>query len=658
MTDRPTHSERSDDREASSVPDGEASSVPGGEASSVPDGEASSTSTADVTESSAQLGLTRRSALFALGAVSLAGLGSGTAGASGDHFGETWSGVDSEGLSIINEATSGQTVGLYAEVDSADGYGLYTPDDVYLDGAASSIGTWKVDTHHYLGEDEGGNVIQGHPANGLSGTVTKEDVFGATIAGGGSTTDGTDSTNTIASQYVTIGGGKGNHAGYEGDGPYSTIGGGLFNWTRNPGDTIGGGIHNLIEEGGLASTIGGGESNEIFLRNRHVTVAGGLGNAARGNESTISGGSDNSTSRTGATVGGGASNRGDGRYASIGGGEENTVSDEHATVSGGDSNAAEEQGATVAGGANNTAGRALATVGGGRNNDAVEVDATVAGGRDNDATGVGATVPGGRANEASGTDSFAAGRGAVAEHDGAFVWSDSSSGQFASTGENQFLIDADGGVGIGTDSPERSLHVRPDTTTIGLVLQNSGDGSGTADGGWGMGAGHDTDRLNFYWNDDVASNWGTPVASINTDGEFSTNSDARLKRDVQSLEGVLEDVLSLRPTRYRFKGTDDRSPSFGFIAQEVRELFPELVRKAEDKRGTLSLCYDQFAALVVQAIKEQQELIDARNDRVEELETSVDDLKAENDELRERLRALESTADVTPAIADGGSAED
>ena len=705
MTDRSTHDERSNDGESS----------PTSEAEVEVEAKTSSTPGDDVAASSGGPGLSRRSALAALGAIGLAGLGSGAASASGDHFGETWTGADSEGLSIINQETSGQPVGLYAEIPATEGYGLYTPDDVYLGGAASSLGVWKVSTHHYLGEDEGGNVIQGHPSNGFAGTVSKEEITGGTIAGGGSVTDGTNTTNTIAANYVAIGGGEGNHAGHEGAGSHSTIGGGQLNHPRNHGDTIGGGIRNVTEEEGRASTIGGGENNRVLERNRHITVAGGLENAARGHESTISGGGDNNTGGRGATVGGGGSNlaktrhstvgggknnRAIGEAATVGGGMDNETGDDRATVGGGDSNissgeyatvaggdgntadgvgatvaggeentaeaggatvaggkdnAAEGESATVAGGKNNIAGQALATVGGGRDNDATEVDATVGGGRDNDAAGIGATIPGGRDNEASGTDSFAAGHGAAAEHDGTFVWSDSASGNYSSTGEDQFLIDADGGVGIGTNSPEKPLHVRPETTTIGFVLQNSGDGDGTDDGGWGMGTGHNTDRLNFYWNDDVASNWGTPVASINTDGEFSTNSDARLKRDVRALEGVLDDVLSLRPTRYRFEGDDDKPLSFGFLAQEVRELFPEIVREADDDRGTLSLCYDQFAALTVQAIKEQQDLIDERDEQVEELETAVEDLEAENDELRERLRALESKVGASPAVADGGS---
>lgn len=58
--------------------------------------------------------------------------------------------------------------------------------------------------------------------------------------------------------------------------------------------------------------------------------------------------------------------------------------------------------------------------------------------------------------------SFAAGFLAEANHGGTFVWADSASGfgvPFPSTGVNQFLIRASGGVGIGTNSPDGLVDV-------------------------------------------------------------------------------------------------------------------------------------------------------------------------------------------------------
>jgi len=78
----------------------------------------------------------------------------------------------------------------------------------------------------------------------------------------------------------------------------------------------------------------------------------------------------------------------------------------------------------------------------------------IGGGSFNEVRAPGATVPGGFANEAAGTNSFAAGSQAVASNTGTFVWADmSTSTDFVSTANNQFIIRARGGVGINTNNP-------------------------------------------------------------------------------------------------------------------------------------------------------------------------------------------------------------
>jgi len=107
----------------------------------------------------------------------------------------------------------------------------------------------------------------------------------------------------------------------------------------------------------------------------------------------------------------------------------------------------------------NTAKTSYSTVGGGRNNWASSYYSTVSGGDSSTAEGPYSTVPGGNHNTASGNCSFAAGYRAVASHDGSFVWADSTGVGCWDTGDNQFLIRASGGVGIGTSNPTAALDV-------------------------------------------------------------------------------------------------------------------------------------------------------------------------------------------------------
>ncbi len=104
----------------------------------------------------------------------------------------------------------------------------------------------------------------------------------------------------------------------------------------------------------------------------------------------------------------------------------------------------------------------------------------VGGGYGNTAGNFG-VVPGGAMNVASGAFSFAAGFQANAENSGCFVWADSQAAPLASTGNNQFLIRAAGGVGINTTSPKESLTIGAVTTyNTGLRL------TGNTSGGTGM----------------------------------------------------------------------------------------------------------------------------------------------------------------------------
>lgn len=164
-------------------------------------------------------------------------------------------------------------------------------------------------------------------------------------------------------------------------------------------------------------------------------------------------------------------------------------------------------GATIGGGgtagAANTVYDQYTTVGGGKGNTAGSSDgdprtargATVVGGTNNTASGINATVAGGADNVAAGTSSLAAGQQALATDDGTFVWADASGGDFQSSGPNQFLIRAQGGVGIGTNAPSEELDVVGTVKmrgiqivtapSAGYVLTSDGEGVGS----WQPGAG-------------------------------------------------------------------------------------------------------------------------------------------------------------------------
>ncbi len=199
------------------------------------------------------------------------------------------------------------------------------------------------------------------------------------------------------------------------------------------------------------NVIGGSPSNTVVPQKAGAVIAGGGSDTAA-----------NQVSEDWGTVSGGRSNHAFGMFGTVSGGSGNTAVGERSTVSGGQGGDALGKQSTVGGGNYNKANGDQSTVAGGNNNWADGVGSTVGGGALNSAAGDAATVPGGFLNEAAGNYTFAGGLRAKARHTGSFVWGDSQQANFASTGNNQFLIRAAGGVGIGANSPGAALDVSGD----------------------------------------------------------------------------------------------------------------------------------------------------------------------------------------------------
>lgn len=468
-----------------------------------------------------------------------------------------------------------------------------------------------------VGLDAIASVISGGESNQVNGSH-------GTVSGGAGNLIQPNTFN------ATIGGGSGNHV--EARAENSTIGGGTGNEIRSSGvrqvrnGTIAGGGSNIIENGADHATVGGGSGNLVNHYAKGALIAGGRDNTISDwcTDSVISGGSGNYMGiwyAIGAVISGGVSNRvgKDSFYSTIGGGAGNFGGhiSSGVTVGGGLGNSVGSQtwAASIGGGASNvirgpgTAGATIAggygnriapvassaTIGGGSGNtigrfESSEITepfgtcAVISGGLSNRAIAPYSTVAGGRFNVTAGTNSFAAGFRAQATNDGTFVWADLQEADFTSTGTNQFLIRASGGVGIGTDSPQFDLHV-----------------NGTA---------------------------GKPGG-----GAWTVASDARLKKDIRPLEQALARLLKLHGVTYEYKDAQAihelPGQQTGMIAQEVEKVFPEWVESGRD--GMKRLSVRGFEALTVEALRE------LRTEKDEQIRAR----DAQIDSMEKRLAALE-----------------
>lgn len=80
--------------------------------------------------------------------------------------------------------------------------------------------------------------------------------------------------------------------------------------------------------------------------------------------------------------------------------------------------------------------------------------------------------------------------------------------------------------------------------------------------------------------------------------DYVTTSDARLKRDVETIADALDLVCALRGVRFTMGGR----VQLGLIAQEVMAVLPELVR-ADPETGMLSVAYGNITGLLIEAVK-------------------------------------------------------
>jgi len=161
---------------------------------------------------------------------------------------------------------------------------------------------------------------------------------------------------------------------------------------------------------------------------------------------------------------------------------------------------------------------------------------------------------------------------------------------FYSNNTFRMRIESDGNIGIGTNSPEEKLHV---------------NGNAQFDGPFAVQPAFD------LW--------------LDADNKLSIpTSDARLKENVETLTHALDKVTQLRGVSYTWINSPDVGIRHGLIAQEVKEVIPELVFQRDEYYG---LNYSELSGFFVEAIKEQQK--------------EIEDLKNENGQLKSVLENLE-----------------
>jgi hypothetical protein len=116
---------------------------------------------------------------------------------------------------------------------------------------------------------------------------------------------------------------------------------------------------------------------------------------------------------------------------------------------------------------------------------------------------------------------------------------------------------------------------------------------------------------------------GGNTGNISTNGSavsYNASSDYRLKENVIPLKDGLDRLNKLNPVQFDWKKSQETDE--GFIAHEVQEIVPYVVKGEKDGEKIQTMDYGKLTPLLVKAIQEQQTQIEALQSEINELKNS------------------------------------
>ncbi len=121
------------------------------------------------------------------------------------------------------------------------------------------------------------------------------------------------------------------------------------------------------------------------------------------------------------------------------------------------------------------------------------------------------------------------------------------------------------------------------------------------------------------------------------DGSINT-SDIREKTNIKDLNYGLNEIMKLRPVTFSWIKRPEDGTKLGLIAQELQQVLPEVVRDYEWKRDEVTGEKQKVPSAVMGVMYD---------DIIPVLVKGIQELSAENDELKSRLEKIESTLSIS-----------
>ena len=113
---------------------------------------------------------------------------------------------------------------------------------------------------------------------------------------------------------------------------------------------------------------------------------------------------------------------------------------------------------------------------------------------------------------------------------------------------------------------------------------------------------------------------------LNVDGNIKCNSlfqtsDKRFKRNIELIDDTLYLINKVSPISYTTN--DDNYKKFGFIAQEIEEIFPDVVNKPDNNNEMYSIDYVSIIPLLTKSIQELTSIVNKQQKEINELKSKL-----------------------------------
>jgi len=145
-------------------------------------------------------------------------------------------------------------------------------------------------------------------------------------------------------------------------------------------------------------------------------------------------------------------------------------------------------------------------------------------------------------------------------------------------------------------------------------------------------------------SDTLGSSAVQALGDVTVTGLLFFTSDEKLKKDVRDMNSILNDITRLTPKIYKYDHAKigkvlPLGEQYGFLAQEVKELFPELVTKKyatglnknnefdEDLVEFDAVNYVGMIPILWKGVQEQQTIIDNQQTQISDLAEQLDELE-------------------------------